>query len=624
MAISDWAPDRDLPRGVWLPALVAIVLFAVYLRFSALAWGLRHPVHTDESSYVANAVKMVEAGDLDHRFYQAPGLFFYILAPALAWLGPDRWGGPDAYLVSRGVVAAFGVLNVLLAFGVGARLVGRWAGLAAALSLAVSPVDIQMSHQVRQDGVLQTFGLLAILAWRRIGGDRRYDALAGLVVGLATAVKFTGLLLIPSYLAARFLAPGRRANGILLAGAVGIVALVASTPYSLVNASKYVAGPARLLRIYYPGQGEGEVLPHLALLVGAGLTTLGMAGSLLAGVGVVLALRAAWRSWLPPLLHPLTTILVLSTGSLVFDRYVLPAMGIVHLMVGMTIDRVARRRPVGALLLTGLAVIPPAWISIRYVERLSLPSAQDQALDWILSHVPAGAHVLESRPDATPGGRPGAMVGVPSDRYEIVASPSPADTVSLRLLASEVDLVIEDPKAAGRWATGLETLYAARNPKGTLVFNLMAMPDAQRPRYEPVDLRAARLSTSDNQGAAPRLYDGDLGASWSSARPRTGREWIQVVLDKPTLVGRVELVLPGFTGTLEPELALLTSEDGETFRPRRAADARAALAGQPAVNRPMSQVLLLAPRPIRALRILQRRAAPEPWEVAELRVLARR
>ena len=44
------AGDRDLPRGVWLTALVAIVLFAAHLRFSALDWGLRHPVHTDESS----------------------------------------------------------------------------------------------------------------------------------------------------------------------------------------------------------------------------------------------------------------------------------------------------------------------------------------------------------------------------------------------------------------------------------------------------------------------------------------------------------------------------------------------------------------------------------------------
>ena len=622
MSIRAEARDRDLPRGVWLPALVAIVLFAAHLRFSALDWGLRHPVHTDESSYVANVVKMVEAGDLDHRFYQAPGLFFYILAPAVAWLGPGRLEGPDAYRVSRGVVAAFGVLNVVLVFFVGSRLVGRSAGLAAALSLAASPVDVEMSHQVRQDGVLQTFGLLAILVWRRVGGNLRDDALAGLVIGLATAVKFTGLLLIPSYLAARLFAPGRRAQGILLAGAVGLTTLVASTPYSLVHAPRYAAGPARLLQIYY--RGDAEVLPRLALLAGAGITTLGIAGSLLAGVGMVLALRSAWRSWLPPLLHPLTTILVLSTGSLVFGRYILPAMGIVHLLVGMPIQLLAQRHGVGAVLLAGLAVVPPASISMRYVRLLSQPSAQDHALDWIVAHVPTGARILESRPDATPGGLPGAMVGVPTDRYELVADPSHEDNVSLRLLASHVDLVIEDPKAAGRWTTGLQTLYAARNPKGAVVFNLMTMPDAQRPRYEPVDLRASRITTSDNPDSAARLQDGDLATSWSSLHPRTGTEWIQVVVDQPTLVGRVELVLPGFTGRLEPELQLLTSEDGETFRPRRAAGARAALASQPAVNRPLSQVLLLAPRPIRALRILQRRAAPAPWEVAELRIGARR
>ncbi|HVQ31775.1 MAG TPA: glycosyltransferase family 39 protein, partial [Vicinamibacteria bacterium] len=395
-----WARDRDLPRAVWLPVLAAIVLFAVYLRFTGLAWGLRHPVHTDETSYVANVVRMLDARDFDNRFYQAPGLFFYLLAPAVAWLGPERWGSPDAYLVSRGVVAALGVLNVLLAFFVGSRLIGRWAGLAAALSLAVSPIDVQMSHQVRQDGVLQTFGLLAILAGRHLGPERRYDLSAGLVIGLATAIKFTGLLLVPSYLLARILAPGRRVRGILLAGAAGVGALLLSTPFFLVHLSRYVAGPVRVLRVYYPGGSEGGFFSHVALLVGGGLTTLGMAGSFLAVVGTAAALRSSWRAWLPPLLHPLTTILVLSTGNLVFERYLVPALGIVHLMVGFAIEIVARRNRLAAMLLAGVAVAAPARMATRYVGSISLPSAQDQALDWILSHLPAGARILETRPDA--------------------------------------------------------------------------------------------------------------------------------------------------------------------------------------------------------------------------------
>ncbi|HVQ31353.1 MAG TPA: discoidin domain-containing protein, partial [Vicinamibacteria bacterium] len=133
-----------------------------------------------------------------------------------------------------------------------------------------------------------------------------------------------------------------------------------------------------------------------------------------------------------------------------------------------------------------------------------------------------------------------------------------------------------------------------------------------------------RVTASDNVGALARLDDGDPGTYWNSGRPRTGAEWIQVAADRPILVGRVELVLPDLPGGDEPDLVLLTSEDGETFRERRAARARAPLASQPLLNRPPSQVLLIGSRPVRALRILQRGAASEPWEVAELRVLARR
>src|SRR5262245_1412791 len=158
-------------------ALVAIVLLAAALRFTGLSWGLRHPVHSDERVYVENVVAMVEAGDFDHRFYTYPGFFYDLLAPGVWLLGRERWHGPDAYLVSRALVAAFGVFNVGLAGFVGARLIAPSAGLAAALFVAVSPVDVQTAHEVRPDVILETFGLLALLGLRRIGAGARGDAL---------------------------------------------------------------------------------------------------------------------------------------------------------------------------------------------------------------------------------------------------------------------------------------------------------------------------------------------------------------------------------------------------------------------------------------------------------------
>jgi len=122
--VSRGRASRFLP----LTALLVIVGLAAHLRYSGLAWGARHPMHTDEQVYVANVVSMLDAGDFDHRFYTYPALFYYLLAAGIAPLGPDGWHTSDAYVAARGVVATFGVLNVaLLAFVVG-RLLGEEAG----------------------------------------------------------------------------------------------------------------------------------------------------------------------------------------------------------------------------------------------------------------------------------------------------------------------------------------------------------------------------------------------------------------------------------------------------------------------------------------------------------------
>src|SRR5438128_3802805 len=81
-----------------LLALLAIVGLAAYLRFSGLDWGHRHPMHTDEQLFVENAVAMLDAGDLDHRFYRYPGLFIYMLAAGIAPLGAEAWHTNDAYI----------------------------------------------------------------------------------------------------------------------------------------------------------------------------------------------------------------------------------------------------------------------------------------------------------------------------------------------------------------------------------------------------------------------------------------------------------------------------------------------------------------------------------------------
>src|SRR6185436_2496662 len=127
-------------------ALGAILVLAACLRFASLDWGLRHPPHPDETVFVENARQMAERGDLDHRYYEYPGLVFHLLRPVLAFAPA---GGPRAYLLARGLMAAFGVLACAATFVLGRALSGPAAGLTAALLVAVSPLAVHTAHMVR-------------------------------------------------------------------------------------------------------------------------------------------------------------------------------------------------------------------------------------------------------------------------------------------------------------------------------------------------------------------------------------------------------------------------------------------------------------------------------------------
>lgn len=616
-------------------ALLGILAVATALRFTALDWGLRHPVHLDERVYVENVVRMVEAGDLDHRFYTYPGLFYYLLAPFVALLGAPRWLTNDAYLVARGLVATAGVLDVLLAFWVGRRLLGTAAGLTAALLLAVSPLDVRTAHQVRPDVLLLGFGFVALWLFRGLG-TLRGDLRAGLLVGLATAVKFTGLLLVPFYLAARLLAPGPRLKGLVAAGLVTIGVVLASTPYALLHLDDYRKGPGNQLDMYYKGRQAPAYVEQLAFYAEHGARTVGPLGLALLAAGCLLALRREPRAWGPALLHPLAVLVVMSSASLAFPRLILPGMAVVWLLAAWPVELLARRSRALAVLLALAAAVSPARATLRYLNTISAPSPQDAALDWFEARARGSLSVLETRPEGVEAGlEAGGILGIDRTRHDFV--PHTARDEGLRLLAREADLVVVAPQDEAFWGDLLVTVYEARQrrpPKawsplarvrydGPVIFRL-ALPRL-RARYSLLDLGRAELSASERPEALAALRDGSTTTGWSSAGPAQGREWLRLELDRPATVGRVEWLLGAALRDHDPEVELRAGLDGQALEPVQAVLARPLLAEQLLArrlgdSRPPSQVLVFEPRPVRVLELRQAGRRSDPWSVAELRV----
>lgn len=622
---GDAEARRDPHRMLRFAVLLGILAFSIYVRLSGISWGLRHPVHRDEQDFVTRVVAMVEAGDLDHRWYQYPGLFIYLLAPGVALLGPERWGGPDAYWVCRLVVAAFGVANTALVYVVGSRLIGSFGGLTAALLLAAAPIDVHAFHQVRADVVLQTMGILCLLALRGIGPSLRGDARMGVVIGLATAVKFTGVLMAVPYLAARLLAPGPRVRGPLVAGLLTVGVTLACTPYALIHADRYFApgeynsvlgGPTT----YY--SGEARFMTHLASFLNGQARAAGTVGVILFFVGVTLALREAWKLWLPALLHPVVVLLVMSGAAIVFPRHLSPAFGVMVLLAALPVERAFRWNRVAGLALAAAVVAHPVLGALALRTVFVGPSPEDKALDWIEQHVPPGARVLETRPGTTVAGHPGAMIGLDPKRHEVLYLRTDEDRNGLRLLVPHVDVVISGPGEGRRWSSALNTVQEIRGPLGNLALKLRMPRRDPRASYRAVDLSLARLSASENPLALGALRDGDSATSWRTLGPAEGTEWLQVDLQAPTSVARVELRAGHIPSRHDPELQLAVSEDGRSFHTVRTVAGRPPIAELVRAGRSPSQVLILAPVTARSLRIAQLGSHPEGWAVTELRIEA--
>ena len=150
--------------------LLAILAAAAALRLIGLDWGLRHPPHGDESAFVLNVHRMIAEGDLDHRYYEYPGLFFYVLYPFLRLVMGAEPPTAAAYLAARAVVAACGVAAVALQFAFARQLVAAGPALFSAALLAVSLVAVQTAHSVRPDIALS--GLLPPRAHRHAAPGR--------------------------------------------------------------------------------------------------------------------------------------------------------------------------------------------------------------------------------------------------------------------------------------------------------------------------------------------------------------------------------------------------------------------------------------------------------------------
>lgn len=180
------APRRPSPvssRGArYSLALGGVILLALGLRLARLDF---QPLWWDEGWSVyfaaADVSTLLELTAVDIH----PPLYYLLLR---AWSEVVGWGAPSARLLS----ALIGTAAVPVLFLAGRRLYGRRVGLLAAALLAVSPLHVYYSQEVRMYGLVTLLGLLALLfalRWQAAGdGPGRRASWLGYVLAAAAAL----------------------------------------------------------------------------------------------------------------------------------------------------------------------------------------------------------------------------------------------------------------------------------------------------------------------------------------------------------------------------------------------------------------------------------------------------
>ena len=424
-ATTDAAPPPPASRWPLLLAL-GVVGVGLALRVLGMKSGLPFIYDPDEPDFVERAFHMFETGDMNPRWFGHPGsttmysfwLVFSGYAASSARSAADlaasfRSDPADFYFLSRAVVVAFGAGTVGLTWLLARRVVGAWFALFAAALLAVAPLHVEYSRLARPD--IQMAFLTLAAAWFIIsiagrGWWRDYLG-AGFLVGLAVATKYPAVV----FAAVIVLAHGMRrrerkvplwtdSSRLAAAALATLAGAFAGSPYLFLSLPTAFANIATEARSYHLSATSHGFLNSLGWYAAHPLLTeVGFVGMALAALGAWRVIRTRDRAGALLLVSLAVFIVFISTLSLRWARWVLPAVPFLCALaaIGLVqvfawVSRVSSRWVAAgvATAIAAVAVAGPAWTSVPWTMAAARHDSRDIAWRWIMTNVPDGSRIL--------------------------------------------------------------------------------------------------------------------------------------------------------------------------------------------------------------------------------------
>ncbi|MEA2221376.1 MAG: hypothetical protein QOJ35_4002 [Solirubrobacteraceae bacterium] len=463
------APRPDRLR--WGLAVAVLLAFAFGLRIWGIGHGLPYAYNADENAhFVTRAIGMFGHG-WDPQYYVNPPAYTYVSHLLLgAWYG-GRTGVSQAFaadptniwLLTRALAAVLGTLAIWLTYLAGARLVDRRTGLLAGGLFAVAFLPVFYSKLALND--VPTLAPLCLALWGvagvlRFGRTRDY-VVAGIGLGLACATKFTGGIVLIPLLAAtvvQLTAPGGRrgaTRGIVIAGAVALVAFLAANPYAVLNWDAFTNG------LTHQSDASGDAAGKLGLTQKNGyLYYLWSFGWGLGWIPLVFAVGGAIRLWFDErrlvwVLVPAVVLFVLFMGSQerYFGRWLMPVFPFVCVLAAYAAFELAdwgerfwpALKPTFVVAVV-LAVCAQGFVySLHSGLVLSREDTRNLARDWMVAHVPLGSKIV-------------VEPVVPDQWAQDIGDPSPLTSNGYRWIKYPLSKSTIDPRTGQPFRDGLAQL----------------------------------------------------------------------------------------------------------------------------------------------------------------------
>ncbi len=202
---------------------------AGWFRIWGLRWGLPDSTHLfsyhpDEYHSLRGLLSLALSGDLNPHFFNYGSLYLYLVSAAgvlghgalISSLSLETL--PDALRVwtldARVVSVLAGVLTVITVYALAQRVWSNLLAACCALLLALAPLHVLNSHYGTVDVTQTLFVALALLFSVRLAESGRWQECvgAGLMVGLATSTKYSGLMVVVAPLTAIVLGYGNKTS----------------------------------------------------------------------------------------------------------------------------------------------------------------------------------------------------------------------------------------------------------------------------------------------------------------------------------------------------------------------------------------------------------------------------